>query len=788
MVSCEHCGTEFSTGLAAERFCCRGCEYVAELISEQGLGRFYQLKQGQSLAPVRSRPFEEHDFSWLAPRMLEAERKAEAAGDAAWLDLRLEGVSCVGCVWLVEKLFARHPGSVRAAANPASGRLHLEWLPAKCLLEPFLRELCQFGYVAAPVGVVAGDHARQRLAARLGLCGAFALNAMAFSLPGYLGMPAEFEFAGLFRLIAFLSATLAMLAGGGYFMERAWRALRAGSLHIDLPIALGLITAYLGSIAGWIAGSERLMYFDFVAIFVFLMLGGRLLQTTAVERNRRRLIRQQPVPEAVLQADAPGQSIARQDIVAGTRFLLGPGQALPVSGVLAAGEADFSLEWIHGEADPVRFVAGSRLSAGAILLSRSPVCVVAGESWEDSLLAKLTAPGNGERGNPGLECLLRIYLGAVLVLGVAALAFWGWSGAWLTGVQAMISVFVVSCPCALGVSIPLADDLAASTVERLGVFVRTATLWPRLQRVRRVIFDKTGTLTLERPLLENPDAVTGLDDSATLALARLTRGSLHPVARALLEALGLRGQKLLVVHGDGVTREYPGLGVCLVENDDRWSLGKPGWSGDGEVATAASWSGSELRKNGTLLASFRFRESLRPGAVAMLRQLERGGLSLHILSGDHPDKVRRMACLLELPDDHALGGLSPEEKAARVTALDRRDSLYLGDGANDALAFDAAWVTGTPVVDRSLLESKADFYTLGSGLAFLPSLLATAAARTRAVRAAFGFALLYNLTTVAFSMAGKMSPLLAGILMPLSSIASMVIVATISRRKFPINC
>ena len=146
-----------------------------------------------------------------------------------------------------------------------------------------------------------------------------------------------------------------------------------------------------------------------------------------------------------------------------------------------------------------------------------------------------------------------------------------------------------------------------------------------------------------------------------------------------------------------------------------------------------------------------------------------------------------MAGELGLPDGQASGGLSPEDKAFRVEALDQRDSLYLGDGANDALAFDAALVTGTPVVDRSLLESKADFYTLGTGLWFLPELLATAAARVRAVRAAFGFALLYNLTTVAFAMAGKMSPLLAAIVMPMSSILSLAIVATLSRRKFPIH-
>ncbi len=785
MANCEHCGTEFPAKTVEDRFCCRGCEYVAALISEQGFERFYDLKQGLAVAPVRSRPFEEHDFSWLAAKVAEAERKADAQGAEARLDLGLEGISCVGCVWLVEKLFTRHPGSIRAAANPASGRLHLEWVPGKCDLEPFLRELCQFGYVAAPAGSGGGDHERRRLAARMGLCAAFALNTMGFSLPIYLGMPADFEFAALFKLIAFLSATLSMLVGAGYFIDRAWRAVRAGSLHIDLPIALGLIVAYIGSVTGWALGSERLFYFDFVSTFVFLMLGGRYLQTAALDKNRRRLVRQQPVPEAVPLADGSGKTADRGEIAPGMKFQLGPGQALPVSGVLAEGEADFSLEWIHGEAEPVRFAAGSRLPAGAILLSRSPAVLTAGEMWEDSLLAKLTAPTGGDRGSPGLDKLLRVYLSVVLVLGVAAILLWGWWGDWLTGAQAMISVFVVSCPCALGVAIPLADDMAASAMERLGVFVRNASLWPRLRQVRKVIFDKTGTLTLERPVLENPEDVSNLDDAAALALARMTRGSLHPVSRSLLEALGMRGQKLLAEHGDGEPREFPGCGVVVESGGRKWSLGKAGWMTEGTGQEKADEAGSELRENGKLRAFFRFHESMRPGSVTMLRSLERGGLSLHILSGDHPDKVRHMAEALQLPSSQAHGGLSPEEKAARVRELDAQDTLYLGDGANDSLAFDAALVTGTPVVDRSLLESKADFYTLGSGLGFLPGLLATAAARVDAVRAAFGFALLYNIAVVAISMSGKMSPLLAAVLMPLSSIISIAIVAGISRRKFP---
>jgi Cu2+-exporting ATPase len=382
--------------------------------------------------------------------------------------------------------------------------------------------------------------------------------------------------------------------------------------------------------------------------------------------------------------------------------------------------------------------------------------------------------------------LLRVYLSIVLLAGVAALIFWGMRGDWLTGAQAMISIFVVSCPCALGVSIPLADDLAAAAMERLGVFTRTATLWPRLRRIKRVVFDKTGTLTLERPILENPDTVSELTDDAALALARMTHGSLHPIARSLLEALGTRGQKLLTENEMVPSREFAGLGVSLEVDGTTWSLGRAGWSGSGSSATAAHAAGSELRKNGELVAAFHFSESLRPGTLAMLRRLEGNGLSIHLLSGDHPLKVEKMALALGLPADQAHGGLSPEEKAAAVQKMDHQDTLYLGDGANDSLAFDAAFVTGTPVVDRSLLESKSDFYTLGSGLEFLPRLLNAAASRENAVRAAFAFAIVYNLTTVAFSAAGKMSPLLAAILMPLSSIVSIIIVASLSGNR-PLN-
>lgn len=765
MSVCEHCGTAFTPRAEGEKYCCRGCDYVASMIREQGFGRYYDLKQDATAAPVRSRPFEEHDFSWLAPAKAAAEGKAR--GGVVELDCAVEGISCIGCVWLIERLFERHEGSVRAAANPANGRLHLEWQGAGdgCDIEAFAKELAGFGYVIAPAGGERLSQERRNLGGQMGLCGAFALNAMAFSLPHYLGMPADFEFAGLFRLIAFASATMAMLAGGSYFISRAWRALKTGTLHIDLPIALGLIAAYLGSIAGWIAGEEKLMYFDFVATFVFLMLLGRYVQTAAVEKNRLRLVRRSPLPESVRAGDA---MVATCDLQPGTSFLFEPGKALPVSSCLSEGVAEVSLEWIHGEADPVTLLPGARLPAGAILLGRHPVTVTADETWADSLISKLTADTSGDRGSPVFQRLLKVYLSVVLVIGIAVFAVWSAWGDWRTGLQAMISVFVVSCPCALGVAVPLADEWAATRLARAGAFVRRASLWPRLRRVKHVIFDKTGTLTLERPELVNPAAVDGLDDLSALALARLTRGSLHPVSRTLLEAIGGRGQRLLETLGLVDVREFPGVGVRCTCEDGEWYLGK------GE-------RGTELRHDGELVASFTFRDALRPGAAEAIRRLERRGLSAHILSGDAPEKVARLARALGLTPSQAIGGLSPEEKSARVKALDHQDTLYLGDGANDSLAFDAAFVTGTPVVDRSLLESKADFYALGSGLAYLGEAFAAADDRARGVQRAFGFALSYNLAVVFLSATAHMNPLLAAILMPLSSVVSILLVASGSR-------
>jgi len=775
MSDCVHCGTPFSSATDDEKFCCRGCEFVHELIHHEGLDRFYDLRGNSSVRPVRSLPFEAHDFSWLEETLSNI---PSVPGEPVEADFSLEGISCVGCVWLVENLFLRQPGALEASAQPATGALHLRWLAGKADIVAFANELASFGYALTPKRKNAEKGEIRRLGARLGLCGAFAMNAMVFTLPGYVGMPEDFPFAGIFKLIAFLSATLAMLVGGSYFIKRAWHACRAGIPHIDLPIALGLIFAFTGSIIGWVIKVEGLIYFDFVGIFVFLMLGGRFLQLSAIEKNRNRLQRRRPVPE-MLRSPDHAELVPISNIIPDLRFELMPGQSVPVASTLSESPADFSLEWINGEADPHTFQPGRPIPAGAIHLGSVPVVLTAGETWDDSLLARLTANDRPVARVPALEKLLRIYLWAVLFIGVAGFIAWCMLDGPATALQVMISVFVVSCPCALGVALPLADELAGSRMERAGVFIRESLLWSRLRSVRTILFDKTGTLTMERPVLVNPEVLTSLPTTARNAMAKLTHGSLHPVSRTLLESLGREGQQALRNADLTEIEDVPGAGRYFTDGEGRWSLGRPGWIPDVPVRHQENEFShdAELRHGEAIIARFRFMESLRPDAISALRALRERGYRLVILSGDRPAKVTAAAKLLEIDPADAHAALQPMEKEKIVRDLDQKNTLFLGDGANDSLAFNAAWTTGTPVVDRSLLESKADFYFLGQGLRFLPTLLSLAKLRRQTVVCAFVFALVYNATAITAALCGLMNPLVAAIIMPLSSALSLSIVA-----------
>jgi len=448
------------------------------------------------------------------------------------------------------------------------------------------------------------------------------------------------------------------------------------------------------------------------------------------------------------------------------RFAVGRGQMVPVAARLVSAEVPVSLAWINGEADPRVFHAGERVPSGAENLSRDEIILTAVEAWEASLLAALLRPVELVRARRGLlERVIQAYLVGVLACAaLAGIGWWVFTGDAPRAGAVVTAILVVSCPCALGLAVPLADEMATVALRRRGVFVRTVDLWPRLNQVRRLAFDKTGTLTLETPVLQNPAALAALPPTDRAALAALVRDNPHPVSRCLHETVLAAGP---VVARTGEVTEVVGCGVEL----DGWSLGRAGWRD-----AAPADNATVLAREGRELARFYFTDTARPGARAELTALAARGLDTVILSGDRPDKVATLARELGVADSAAIGGLSPQAKAGWFDQAGAADTLMLGDGANDSLAFDRALCRGTPVVHRGMLAGKADFYYLGRGISGIRALFEVNDARRRTQTWLLVFMIAYNVEAVSLAVAGLMHPLLAAILMPASSLVTLALV------------
>ncbi len=789
---CRHCGAPSPHA----DFCCSGCAYVFRLIHEQGFEAYYHIKDSVT-APADPSLLQARDYAWLAAAQQEAEAANRDAGAAGTrppeLRLDVQGISCAACVWLIERLFTRQPGAGRIEINAQTGQMRLRWIANEFDAPAFARVLQSFNYLVGPAGAAPAESESRVLARRIGLGTAFAMNVMLFTLPAYFGMDRSFAYAHLFSTLSMGFATLSLLTGGGYFLARAVRLLRERTVHIDLPIALGIVGAYAGSFYGWIAGRDEFVYFDFVSGFILLMLIGRWAQVVAVERNQRRLLRLQPAPPQVRVFGADGTTtlVAPSQLRAGQRFAVGMGHNVPVEGRLETDTAAFSLAWINGEPEPRVFHAGQRVPAGAQNLGRDDIRLTATQGWEGSLLAALLQPAEraGYRHH-FIERVIQIYL--VAILGIAFAAGLGW---WLTTRDALqagavvTAILVVSCPCALGLAFPLADEIATVALRRRGVFVRAADLWPRLRRVRRLVFDKTGTLTLETPVLQNPEALAALEADARAALTALVQDNPHPVSRCLHEGLLVAGP---AVPLGGDIHETIGSGVEL----GPWSLGLAGWRAGADTLppdeggvpaprsapVCATSAGTVFAHHGRVLARFHFADTVRPDATAELAALRRRGLGSFILSGDRDEKVSALARELGLGPDAGLGGQSPEAKAVWLDAHGAEGALMLGDGANDSLAFDRALCRGTPVIHRGVLEQKADFYYLGRGIGGIRALFEVDELRRQTQIALLVFMIAYNVAAVGLAVTGHMHPLLAAVLMPLSSLATLAIVGLGMRR------
>jgi len=793
---CIHCGLDLGPRHCVEDgpFCCQGCRAVHALIHDQGLDRFYELRPDR-IAPAPD--LKPDNLAWVD--VLAEAPDARVGGDLVRLNLDLQGLHCAACVWLLEELFRRTAGGRTLTINPALGTAEIIWDEAAGDLKAYLAEAERFGYRFGPPRKDRRSTSRW-VQLRMGICISAAMNVMMYSLSYYFGLTdVDGEAYLLFgRLIAGL-ATVVVLIGGWPFFTAAWRGLRRGVVHLDLPIATGILLGYLGSVYAYLREGPHAAYFDTVTVFVALMLVGRWLQEHVLERNRNALLASGGIADLYARRVEDGRlrSVAATELRTGDELWIAPGDLTPVAGVLLRGDAEISLDWITGESAAERRAPGDRIPAGAFNAGREGLRLAAVEDFADSRLHDLLRGGGAD---PAVDRQAGGWwhrLGTIYVLTVLALATFGfasWAGRDIhKAIEVTIGILVVTCPCALGLALPLGRELVHVALRRRGVLLRRDDFLDRALQVRKVLFDKTGTLTRGRLSLTEASRrdLARLDPEARRILWNMTERSGHPVSRALAAALVLRpvddpqAPAGLDPALDGV-REHAGDGLELVTAAGVWRVGRPAFAVAGDVAETAENGATIFSLDGVPLVAVFFVEELRTDAIQEVAALRDAGYQVHLLSGDAPSRARQAAERLGLDPTRVRGGLTPEGKAAAVAELDARDTLMVGDGLNDSPSFDAAWTAATPAVDRAALPQKADFYYLGDGVAAVRRALLAARHLARVQRGNLWFAGAYNALAVGLCLAGAVTPVVAAVLMPLSSL-TVVSITTIrlSARRAP---
>jgi Cu2+-exporting ATPase len=796
--ACLHCGASLASAVAddaGEGFCCAGCRTVYALLRRGGLTRYYALRGAQGV-PVTA-PRAGHDSKWLEPL---AEKVAATEG-LCELALDLQGVHCTACVWLVDELFRRQTGGARVLINPALGTVDLVVGPTFALAD-FVREVEQFGYRLGPRAKPgdAVDRGSGGLLLRMGITVALAMNSMIFALSLYLGLERGPTYE-LMHGAGYLLATAAVVVGGSVFIGSAWRALRRGVLHMDVPIALGIVLAFAGSSWSFFYGERRASYFDTITIFIALMLVGRWLQERVLDRNRRALLADDGAYGLLARRLGPDGRVALVpcgELRAADPLLIAPGDLVPIDAALEDDAASFSLDWITGEAAPRTFTRGETVPAGAFDASVRAVRVRALTDFASSpLVALLRAPRprdvDGARATPWWQRLATAYVSGVLTIAsLGALAYWFATHDLGRTLDVTTAVLVVTCPCALGIATPLAYELVHAGLRRAGLYVRASGFLDRARDVRRVVFDKTGTLTTGVLGLVSLDAQGARDHAPPFAslspderavLTAMTRRSTHPKSAAVLAALELRASERDEPMGTPAAaleldiEESAGAGLEARVEGRVHRLGSAAWC-VADASAVPEQADLVYSIDGRVRCLLLTEERLRPDAASEVARLERDGYEAWVLSGDGQERVAVLAATVGIPRERAVGGRTPQGKSEWLAAHDRRDTLMIGDGLNDALVVGEAHCSGTPAVDRPFVPARSDFYFVTPGLAPIGLALRASRALHRTTTRNLCAALVYNAGVLTLCFAGLMSPWLAAALMPSSSLA--VIFATLA--------
>jgi Cu+-exporting ATPase len=785
---CFHCGDnceDDSISIDDKLFCCNGCKTVYEILNQNKLCNYYDIEQAPGLSPnlnFGSR-FDYLDDNNTTQKLLDFRDE-----NISKITFNIPQMHCSSCIWLLENLYKLNSAVSYSQVDFLKKKLSINFNHNQISLKELVKLVTSIGYepqiLLESVDEKSKDLSSNKLHYRIGIAGFCFTNVMLLSFPEYLGIDISDSFLKNFFIFLNLILSLPVVFYSGWeYFGSALKGLSKKIINIDFPISLGILALFGRSIYE-IAAHTGSGYFDSLTGLIFFLLIGKLIQEKTYsylnfERNYKSFF---PL-SVTIKHDGVEKSIPLNKLMAGNRIIIRQNEIIPADSILFNGDGKIDYSFVTGESRPVDRVSGELVYAGGRQLGSA----IELEVIKDVSQSYLTQLWNNEIFNKKSEgyftnfsnAVSKYFTFVILLIALTAGAFWIQTSI-STALNVFTAVLIVACPCALALSTPFTLGNVMRIFGRNKFYLRNTSVIEELGKIDSVVFDKTGTIT---KLGQSDLIYTGqvLNSSQQIMIKSLVRNSTHPLSRKIFNSL--EGDEFFPVTKFD---EFPGLGIEGVVYGNLIKIG----SQEFLIKSSATLTNIKLSDkdnatkvfisiNNEAIGYFTVANSYREGMGNVIKSLAaKYGLSL--LSGDNEGEKFNLLKYFN-SEDELYFNQSPEDKLnfIKSSQTNNKKVLMIGDGLNDAGALKQSDVGITVTEDIGNFSPACDAILDASEIHLVPKFLNYSKSAIKIIYISFVISFFYNLFGLSFAIQGMLSPIVAAILMPLSSI-SVVLFATLS--------
>lgn len=771
MDKCFHCGNSIEQQQRVlfdnQLFCCNGCKTVYEIFSANDLKNYYDFEQHPGSSPdFNTEKFDFLDIPEIADKLLDF-----AEGNIQRIRLYIPQIHCSSCIWILENLNKLKTGILSSQVNFSQKKVSVVFQPDDITLKELVLLLASIGYEP----YISLEHFDEKpkyidrsLIYKIGIAFFGFGNIMLLSFPEYFNVNDYWmrEYKDFFRyLIVLLSLPVFLYSATPYY-KSAWHSIKNKSYNIDIPMALGIIVMFVRSMVD-IFFQDGQGYLDSMCGLVFFMLSGKLIQQTtfnflSFERDYKSYF-----PIAVTKIhDNKEQPLQVYDIVQGDRLLIRNQELVPVDAVLLSEKAYIDYSFVTGEAVPVEKKSGDKIYAGGKQVGNA-VYIEAVNTVSQSYLTQLWSnevfqKKVGQTYKTITDRASRIFTPVLLTLAITGFIGWSWYS-FTAAFNVFTAVLIVACPCALALTAPYTWGNVIRIMGRKKLYLKNTVVIEQLAKADTLVFDKTGTITSGE---EQAITYRGKELSAAVLadLRNVVRGSNHPLSRRLYRFL-----PEAAIASPSEFHEIPGKGIIARVGTAIYKVGSREWIQTDDVFSD-NLTRVFISVNELYLGYFIIENQYREGLSELFHKLQQNGYHLYVLSGDNEGEKHQLERLLP-KGTSLIFNKKPDEKLEFIRQLQQqgKNVMMIGDGLNDAGALAQSNVGVSISENVNVFTPASDAILDASRFKNIPYFLKYAQNAMKTIKMSYGLALTYNVVGISFALSHKLSPLVAAVIMPLST-------------------